>query len=1079
MDSSYVSKPVSPYAYLTLSKMRDPILKAISPAVLFTITAGVLFLFAGCSTVQNPPPTVEGVLDLSNWDFKTQGIAKLDGKWEFYWEKLLEPDDFTAESLPEMTGLFHIPGNWNGYRINGKPLKGEGYATFRLKVRIKPGQEQLAVRINNQTTSYRLWVDGRPILENGVVGTSRHTAVPQYRVRISDDIDRESQHLDFILQVSNFSLRTGGPKQPIRLGLEHQIRKHQTILWAVDLTQLGVFAMVGLFHIVFYILRRQEASFLYFGCICLLQAGRIPFWRSGSKFITVLFPDFPWEIAHKIDQLSWYLIAPLSIMFFSDLYPWKGAGKILRFAKITSILFCGIVLFFPARISNVSFVPYQIFATVILVFNGWILGRAAKQNKEGARLLIFCYFLVFCTAMIELLKHHFIMLPGNLIHAALMAFTLAQAFVLSRQYARALGTAEALSEELEHKNVALSRLDKLKDEFLANTSHELRTPLNGIIGITESLIEGVAGKVSDGIRSNLSMVVHSGRRLARLVNDILDFTRLKNRDVTLRKQAVDIRALTEIVVEPFKWTLKDRDISLKTRFPGEIPHVAGDEDRIQQILYNLLGNAVKFTEKGAVTVSARVADAMVELTVADTGRGIPEERLEQIFEPFEQADASDSGSMEGAGLGLSITKNLVELHGGRIRVASTLGNGTTFSFTLPVSERDPDPDGTAAPGELLENKWTQTEMAEVPPLDDVPALTADSEAPGPSVLVVEDDPVNLRVVTNHLSMEGISSITANNGYEALSLLDEGKKADLILLDIMMPGITGIEVCKRLRETYQPAELPIIMLTAKSRATDLVRSFQYGASDYLTKPFSREELMVRVRFHLKMKAGHDSLRENLHLKTELVEQKAKQEKSLILAEKATLEKLRYQLNPHFLFNALSSIRGAIGGDGGPARDMIARLAGFCRLTLDQGKRETVPLEEAIRLNRLYLEMEQIRMGDYLTVAVEMDPDAGNVRIPALLIQPLVENAIKYGRLTSPEGLEIRITVNRRQNQHLFLEVANTGTWVETGSEKTPASTGTGLKNLRQQLDRIYPGFYAFQSETSNGWVRVRVEIPLGE
>jgi len=638
-----------------------------------------------------------------------------------------------------------------------------------------------------------------------------------------------------------------------------------------------MFMIVGLYHVVFYILRRKNASFLYFGCICLLYSVRIPFWRSGSKFITVLFPHFPWEIAHKIDQIGWYLLVPFIIMFISDLYPREGAPKVLRFTQITAFFFSSIILFFPARISYFSFIPYWIFGLVILLFSVWILVRAAGRKREGARLLLGCFLIAIPAAMIEFLRYYFPVLPGNITSVGLLMLALVQSFVLSRQYARALGTAESLSEELEQKNIALSRLDRLKDEFLANTSHELRTPLHGIIGIAESVISGAGGKLSDTAKSNLSLIVSSGRRLTNLVNDILDFSRLKNRDIKLQIRPVRIHALAETVLFVTRPLAAGKEIGLVNAVPHTVPPVSGDENRLQQILYNLIGNAIKFTRKGEIRISASPKDSFLEIAVSDTGIGIPKDRINDIFQSFEQTDASDTREYGGTGLGLSITRQLVELHGGRIRAESEPGEGSTFRFTIPVSLHEPEADPESQVSGVVKTPVLSPPQAfvhEIPP-----ETKTDTQTDGPlfperdvRILVVDDDPVNLRVVSNFLSSPEVSISTCTNGMEALERIQQEGCPDLILLDIMMPQMSGYEVCRKLRTSYSSSELPIIMLTAKNQVTDLIFGFESGASDYLVKPFTGDELVARVRTHLKLKSAYRVLRENLSLRTELEQRK---------------------------------------------------------------------------------------------------------------------------------------------------------------------------------------------------------------
>ncbi|MCP2727159.1 response regulator [Limnofasciculus baicalensis] len=444
------------------------------------------------------------------------------------------------------------------------------------------------------------------------------------------------------------------------------------------------------------------------------------------------------------------------------------------------------------------------------------------------------------------------------------------------------------TEQLEVKNTALQRLDQLKDEFLANTSHELRTPLNGIIGIAESLIDGAAGTLSDPQITNLSMVVSSGKRLANLVNDILDFAKLKNQDIELQSKSVDFRQITQIVLTLCQPLVIGKSLELKNLIPSDLPPVHGDENRLQQIMYNLVGNAIKFTESGLVTVSAnltpptplpwqgrgeknqgeenhsplrtglrpatltcRFANAgeglgerfSIEITVTDTGIGIPPDKFDDIFKSFEQVDASISRSYGGTGLGLSITKQLIELHGGTIRVESEVGVGSRFIFTLPIATKP-----------IQVSLEISNPIAKVQPHDNSLLL---SPAPTPqsdnqlTILVVDDEAINRQVVTNHLSLHNYAIVHATNGIEALAMIEKGFKPDLILLDIMMPKMSGYQVCRLIREQFPAHQLPIIMLTAKNQVSDLVIGLESGANDYLPKPILKNELLARIKTHINL------------------------------------------------------------------------------------------------------------------------------------------------------------------------------------------------------------------------------------
>lgn len=240
--------------------------------------------------------------------------------------------------------------------------------------------------------------------------------------------------------------------------------------------------------------------------------------------------------------------------------------------------------------------------------------------------------------------------------------------------------------EREHTlNQRLRELDKLKDEFLANTSHELRTPLNGIIGLSESLLDGAGGPVPEPMTKYLQMIAYSGKRLANLVNDILDFSRLKDHALQLHRRPVNVHESVQILLKMTEPLVGKKSLELINAVPESLPPVFADEGRLQQILYNLVGNAVKFTDRGSIVVSAKQEHDQVVIDVVDTGIGIPADQVNKIFESFGQVDGTDNRQYGGTGLGLAITKRLVELHGGAISVSSIFGVGSRFRVRLPVA----------------------------------------------------------------------------------------------------------------------------------------------------------------------------------------------------------------------------------------------------------------------------------------------------------------------------------------------------------------------------------------------------------
>jgi signal transduction histidine kinase/CheY-like chemotaxis protein len=464
---------------------------------------------------------------------------------------------------------------------------------------------------------------------------------------------------------------------------------------------------------------------------------------------------------------------------------------------------------------------------------------------------------------------------------------------------------------LETKNAELQHLDQLKDEFLANTSHELRTPLNGMIGIAESLIDGVTGKLSAGTGDKLSMIVASGRRLSNLINDILDFSKQKHKKIELQVEPLDMQKITETVLKLCQPLIGDKQLQLINAIHPDIPLANADKNRVQQILYNLIGNAIKFTESGHVKIAVKVdneggpkkeenLNGKLEITISDTGIGIPTDQTTQIFELFGQKNGSSAIQPNAAGgLGLTVTKQLVALHGGEIWVKSVIGVGSSFTFTLPINDEFSVPgstkEGQIAPigTELLVDSALQKVLPSDLPVSlskDLPPAMLQPQGLLPesetfTILIVDDEPVNLHVLTNHLSRHNYTIVEASSGFETLDIINKGETPDLILLDIMMPKMTGYEVTRKIRETWEANKLPILLLTAKNQITDLVKGFEAGANDYLLKPISKHELLARIKTHLHIVQLHRKLEEYSYILEQKVKERTKKlaESEAILAD----------------------------------------------------------------------------------------------------------------------------------------------------------------------------------------------------
>ncbi|MBD1882232.1 response regulator [Coleofasciculus sp. FACHB-T130] len=403
------------------------------------------------------------------------------------------------------------------------------------------------------------------------------------------------------------------------------------------------------------------------------------------------------------------------------------------------------------------------------------------------------------------------------------------------------------ARNLESKNKDLLQINQLKDEFLANTSQELQTPLNEIIGIADSLLEGAAGQLSEIQTQNLLMVLQSGQRLANMVNDIVDLEKLKHKTLGLKLRPVGMQEIADVVLTLAKPFADIKGLRLINRIEPTVPMVCADENRVQQILHNLVSNAIKFTDTGSIQVVSSVADNYMKITVADTGIGIPINRINTIFDAFELTEESISRPYVGTGIRLAVTKQLVELHGGKIYVESILKKGSRFTFTLPLAGKLESIQQTLS--KELSSKEVEIQNFQFERLQDY--LQPAPQEGKFKILIVDDDPVNLQILNNYLCLENYTVYQARNGIAALEAIEQGLKPDLILLDVMMPKMSGYEVCKKIRQTFPANELPIVIVTEAHSVANLLETFGSGANDYLTKPISRNELIARIETHLEL------------------------------------------------------------------------------------------------------------------------------------------------------------------------------------------------------------------------------------
>jgi PAS domain S-box-containing protein len=383
------------------------------------------------------------------------------------------------------------------------------------------------------------------------------------------------------------------------------------------------------------------------------------------------------------------------------------------------------------------------------------------------------------------------------------------------------------TSDLLRVNAELEHANRTKDEFLANMSHELRTPLTGILGFTESMQLSSYGQPNEKQIKALQNIEASGRHLLALINDILDLSKIEAGRFDIYPELISVEAACRASLMFVKGQAQKKSLQLEYQLEKNVRSVFADPRRLKQILVNLLSNAVKFTpEKGKVTLAVRndPEKGQIDFSVADTGIGIAKEDLDHLFSPFTQVDSSLNRKYEGTGLGLVLVLRLAEMHGGNVQVETELGRGSCFTVSLP---------------------W-QSQVST--PMDTQQTYIEEPAEPAPNsqgvILLAEDSSSNIEAIGDYLQFRGYTLVIASNGVEALIKAEESNP-NLILMDIQMPVMDGLETMRRLRADPRFTATPIIALTALAMTGDRERCIEAGATDYLSKPVSLKELLDKI------------------------------------------------------------------------------------------------------------------------------------------------------------------------------------------------------------------------------------------
>ncbi|MEM7587380.1 MAG: ATP-binding protein [Acidobacteriota bacterium] len=753
---------------------------------------------------------------------ETGAVTSLAVPWKF------SPGDDVAWSDPD-----YDDRNWREVRIPtgfGRRDAEAVFAWYRLTVDLAPGQQRLTledradlrlgVTVGKVDSAYEVYAGGRLL---GGVGA----LPPQPRI----DYDRHGIYAVPATAVDSsgrlvIALRVwkapatrssvGGPHEgPFLLGPIEQLTRRELVSELPSLLLAGWFLILGLIHIELFRRRTALRSYLWFALLCFSFAA-YGFLRTQWKY--ALTDNF--VLLKELEHIDLYLGL---LLFIQVVWPVLGLSisRSLRVVQAASAMACATVALPGLQLNIVLLPAWQLAMLGVVCAFTWSVFREARRGHPEARIVALGTVVVTVGFIYEVGIDRGLYTAPRLAGFGFAFFVICLAMSLASRVARVYAEVEALRQSEREAE----RANQAKSEFLANMSHEIRTPMSGILGASELLMKESlaphARELGDIIRSSASALLG-------IIDSILDFSKIESGRLELEQAELPLRRTIDGVVDLLRPRALDKGIELEVELAEDLPEwVAGDALRLRQILLNLIGNGVKFTQQGRVVLRVEREptardDLWLRFTVEDTGIGMTPEVIEQLFSPFTQADTSTTREFGGTGLGLAISQKLARMMGGRISVDSEPGVGSTFSFAACFQR-----------------------VAEAPIAEPTEARPCKRKASGRfRILLAEDNPIIQLVVTEQLTALGSTVRRATTGREALALL-EREAFDLVLMDCQMPELDGYQATRRIRqrEIGGGQHLPVIALTAHAMAGDREKCLAAGMDDHLPKPFTEAQLLA--------------------------------------------------------------------------------------------------------------------------------------------------------------------------------------------------------------------------------------------
>ena len=771
----------------------------ITAAGLFITVILVFLAFFFITGAESMAPSEPGRI----YELTPGRTLKLDSGWSAYSDQQLES---SADVTPKIFGT----GNY----------------FFKLILKTENLKGQNAFLISPLFSASRLWVNGELLQSNGVPGEDSEE-LAMFKNRIIP-YTQSGDDLEIVLQVSNHSSLFGGSQLNwLTYGRFEDVVRHSRQGRTVDFLftfGLSSFALIHLFN-YFYQRRFRYSVFLFL--YLFLYAIFTVF--SGRMIITDFIPVISGELIIRIHHIVVVLAFPVMMNYIRSLFPDEVKKPALITVQIISLAVAAAMVFVPMPLARFFTMGYSILKAAGGLYLIYCIIAALRNDRKGAVFALVSFSVLMVCLLNDLLNTLVLISTVRLMFAGLFFFAVIQTIRLIFDSIEDYRSSEEASRKLK-------AVLEQKETFFSRNSIELDKPIRNILELSESLLKGSIGPMNSEQIATSSLIVSNGVRLSNMLNDILDFTRIKDDEVEIRKGAVNFNRVAQKVVNSCDSLIAVRDIKLSMEIESESCYVEADERRLEQVLYSLVSNSIRHTDKGSIVIKGQDNDGRFDVVLVVTGSDLDEDRVRNIFSAYEQGVNEGIDEQNISDLSFAIARKLLELHGASIDV-ETVDEKLQYRFELDCWQG--------------ERPLTEEEVLEMDALINLqPVFDEITSDRNIEVLISGKDVEELQILKSQLSTMNYSVVPMLSGAELIARVKE-TLPHLVVIDVKLSDMSGYEVCSEIRKVFSKDELPVILVINKEDVSEMMEGLTSGANDFLTRPYLQEEFLTRVNTHLQL------------------------------------------------------------------------------------------------------------------------------------------------------------------------------------------------------------------------------------